>query len=70
MKIGKKMIDIIIKYEESYKFNDLMKHFDIDIKYENKNSKKFNIKDISVENIKLINDVYHLDFIHYDYEKL
>jgi hypothetical protein len=68
---GEKIIDIIIKYEESYKFNDLMKQFDIDIRYENKETiKKFNIKDISVENIKLINDVYHLDFIYYDYEKL
>ena len=71
-KNGEKIIDIIIKYEEINKFNDLMKQFNIDIEYviEEKSKKKFNIKDISEENIKLINNVYHLDFVYYNYRKL
>jgi hypothetical protein len=28
--------------------------------------KKFNIKDISEINIKLINNIYHLDFMYYN----
>ena len=68
---GKKIVDYIIKYEEIYKFNDLMKEYSIDIKFiynENKDT-KFNIKDISKDNIILINKVYHLDFIYYNYNK-
>ena len=69
---GKKIIDIIIKYEEINKFNDLMKQFNIDIEYVRKEKLKreFNIKDISETNIKLINNIYHLDFIYYNYQKL
>lgn len=68
---GKQIIDIIIKYEEINKFNDLMKQFNIDIEYVRKERKrKFNIKDISEKNIKLINNIYHLDFIYYNYKKL
>ena len=68
---GEKNIDYIIKYEEIYKFNELMKEYSIDIEYiENKQkNKKFNIKDISKDNIILINTVYHLDFIYYNYDK-
>ena len=68
---GEQVIDTIIKYEESNKFNDLMKLYSIDINYVKKEKKrKFDIKDISKENIKLINEVYHLDFIYYNYKKL
>lgn len=69
---GEKIIDIIIKYEEINKFNDLMKQFNIDIEYvrKEKPKKKFNIKDISEINIKLINNIYHLDFMYYNYKKL
>ena len=69
---GEKIIDIIIKYEEINKFNDLMKQFNIDIEYVRKgeSKKKFNIKDISEKNIKLINNIYHLDFTYYNYKKL
>ena len=69
---GEKIIDIIIKYEEINKFNDLMKQFNIDIEYVRKgeSKKKFNIKDISEKNIKLINNIYHLDFIYYNYKKM
>ena len=71
-KNGEQIIDFIIKYEEIDKFNDLMKHFNIDIEYVRKEEpkKKFNIKDISETNIKLINNIYHLDFIYYNYQKL
>ena len=69
-KKGEQIIDIIIKYEEYEKFNDLMKFYSIDINYIKKEKKKkFNIEDISKENIKLINEVYHLDFTYYNYKK-
>uniref|UniRef100_A0A6C0F9V5 Sulfotransferase domain-containing protein n=1 Tax=viral metagenome TaxID=1070528 RepID=A0A6C0F9V5_9ZZZZ len=68
---GEQVIDIIIKYEEIDKFNDLMKQYSIDINYiKKKRERKFDIKDISRENITLINEVYDLDFIYYNYEKL
>ena len=67
---GEQKIDIIIKYEEIDKFNDLMKNYLININYIKKEKKKiFNIEDISKENIKLINEVYNLDFIYYNYKK-
>ena len=71
-KNGEKIIDFIIKYEEIDKFNDLMKDYSIDINYIKKeeSKKKFNIEDISKKNIILINEIYHLDFIYYDYKKL
>ena len=68
---GEQVIVIIIKYEEIDKFNDLMKQYSIDINYiKKKRERKFDIKDISRENITLINEVYDLDFIYYNYEKL
>ena len=49
-----------------------MKQFNIDIEYVRKEKlkMKFNIKDISEKNIKLINNIYHLDFIYYNYKKM
>ena len=68
---GEKIIDTIIKYEEIDKFNDLMSDYLIDINYVKKaNKRKFNVEDISKENIKLINHVYDLDFKYYNYKKL
>ena len=71
-KNGVTVIDYIIKYEEMHKFNELMKDYSIDINYtENKkDNKKFSVKDISIANIKLINEIYHLDFIYFNYEKI
>ena len=71
-KNGETVIDYIIKYEEMVKFNKLMKDYSIDINYiENKkDNKKFSVKDISIANIKLINEIYHLDFIYFNYEKI
>ena len=66
-----KIIDYIIKYEEIDKFNDLMDKYFIDIKYIFKDSyRKFNINNISVNNIKLINKVYDLDFKLLGYNKI
>lgn len=66
---GKKIIDYIIKYEEINKFNDLMAKYKIDIKYKKaiEKNKKFTIKDISKDNIILINKIYNLDFKYYKY---
>ncbi len=69
---GEKIVDYIIKFEEMDKFNALMKDYSIDIEYifNNKKKSKFDYKDISEDNIKLINEVYHLDFKYYNYKKL
>jgi len=70
---GIQTIDYIIKYEEIEKFNELMKKYNLDINYVKKdssNDRKFNIKDISKENIKLINEVYDKDFKYYNYKKI
>lgn len=69
---GKQIVNHIIKFEEMEKFNDLMKEYNIDLVYDikPKNKKKFNISDISQKNIELINNVYHLDFEYYNYEKI
>lgn len=70
---GIKIVDYILKFENiDIEFNNLMKKYNIDLKYkkyENKN-KKFNVKDISSENIKLINFVYNKDFKYFNYKKL
>ena len=68
---GKKMVDYIIKYEEIYKFNNLMKAYNIDITYTKKKptNRFFKINNISINNLKLINDVYHLDFVLFNYKK-
>lgn len=65
-------IDYIIKYEEIEKFNELMKKYSIDINYikNTNNNKKFGIKDINKNNIKLINKVYHFDFKLLNYDKI
>jgi hypothetical protein len=67
---GEQIIDYIIKYEQINKFNDLMKKYSIDIKYiKNEKKREFTIKDISMENIKLINQIYDLDFRYYNYTR-
>jgi hypothetical protein len=67
----RQMIDYIIKYEEIHKFNDLMQQYDLDIEYIPKSTElKFSVNDISKENIKLINEIYHLDFVCFNYNKI
>ncbi len=69
---GDKIIDYVIKYENISDFNKLMDKYQLDINYIKKTPKKrkFNIEDISIENIKLINKVYDLDFKYYNYERI
>ena len=49
-----------------------MQKFNIDIEYvENeKKERKFEIKDISSENVQLINKIYNLDFLFFNYNKI
>ena len=59
----------------SKQFNQLMKLYDLDIffdgnTFENKGNYSFTLKDLSNENINLINTIYHEDFINFGYEKL
>jgi hypothetical protein len=72
-KNGQRIVDTIIKYEELQKFNDLMKSYSINISYKMKEKdrkRKFDITDISKENIELINEIYDLDFKYYNYQKM
>lgn len=66
------IIDFIIKYEDMNPFNELMKMYDIDINYisNKKTIHKFNVKDISRDNLNLINQIYHYDFKLLGYEKI
>ena len=64
----------VIHFENLEKeFNVLMLKYDLHIKLDSKDNssvKRFTIKDFSNETIKLINKVYHKDFIIFNYEKL
>jgi len=56
-------------------FNELMKKYKLDIKLNRKDNqatsvKKFTIESFTPELIKLINEVYHKDFITFDYKKI
>lgn len=69
----KQIVDYIIKYENADKgFNTLMNKYKCDIKYikQTPTTKKFNIKDISKENINLINKIYEKDFQLYNYHMI
>lgn len=69
----KQIVDYIIKYENADKgFNILMDKYKCDIKYikQTPTTKKFNIKDISKENINLINKIYEKDFQLYNYHMI
>lgn len=63
----------IIKYENIQKeFNALMRNYDIDLKLNQYNNaamvhKKFGLKDLSSENIELINTAYSKDFQLFGY---
>lgn len=60
----------ILKYENiEIEFNNLMNLYDIDINNGN-TSHKFTINDISRGNMDLINDVYHYDFVYFNYIKM
>ena len=70
---NKCLVDYILKYENiEIEFNNLMNLYNIDIKYINNGntSHKFTINDISRGNMDLINDVYHYDFVYFNYIKM
>ncbi len=71
---GEQKIDIIYKFENFAKdlTNFLYKEFDVNIKFyqTSESKKKFSIHDISDANIILINEIYHLDFIYFNYNKI
>ena len=66
----------IIKFENiKVEFNELMKKYKLDIVLNEKNNesaftKKFTVKSLTPELIKLINKIYHNDFIKFGYEKI
>ena len=64
----------IIRFENLEKeFNDLMIKYNLPIKLDSKDNcsvKKFTIKDFSKKTIRLINDVYHKDFVIFNYKKI
>lgn len=62
----------IIKYENlNYEFNNLMKKYKLNLKITNKSYNKstvvFKLKDISQDNIILIEKIYKEDFIQFGY---
>lgn len=76
---GKKVVPHVLKLENlTDEFNQLMFEYNSDIrmdKHTNKSStfidvKKFDIEDISEENIKLINERFANDFIYFDYDMI
>jgi hypothetical protein len=72
--LGQKVIKKILRYENLQDdFNNFMKENGMDIKldsHENRSNKLFTVDHISQRNISLINEVYHKDFIFFDYRKL
>ena len=56
-------------------FNELMRKYKLDIKLNRKDNqsisvKKFTVESFTPELIKLINEVYHKDFVTFNYEKI
>ncbi len=66
----------IIHFENiEFEFNELMKKYNLNIKFNRKDnqsmySKKFTIKSFTPKLIKLINKVYHDDFLTFGYKKI
>ena len=66
----------IIRFENiEFEFNELMKKYKLDIilnTHANKSihTKKFTVKSFISELIKLINEIYHNDFITFGYDKI
>ena len=65
----------IIHFENIKKeFDELMKQYNIDIQLNEEHNyckvnKKFTVESFEPEVIKLINEVYHLDFVKFGYKK-
>ena len=67
----------IIKFENiEFEFNELMKKYKLDIVLNQKkdntsrHEKRFTVKSFTPEIIKLINEIYHKDFITFGYDKI
>lgn len=64
----------ILKFENlNEDFNCLMKKYNLDITLSHDNKAKdkiYSVNDFSKELIELINDVYHYDFIYFNYNKI
>ena len=71
---NQQIVDHILHYENlEEEFRDLMSLYGLDIcldSHENRSNKIYSVADISSENIRLINDKYHNDFIFFNYPKL
>ena len=83
---GNKIVDHVLKYENlNEEFDNLMREYGIPMTLPPKTKKTvlhtysekdtqtrriFNAHDLTARNIKLINDVYHLDFEYYGYPKM
>lgn len=76
---NKKVVPHVLKLENlTEEFNKLMFDYNSKIRMEtttNKSSdfnlgKRFGVKDINEENIKLINEKYHNDFYYFDYDMI
>jgi len=74
-----KVIPHVLKLENlNTDFNKLMFDYNCDIRISKKRNssdnyyfgKKYGVEDISLENIKLINEKYKKDFIYFDYEMI
>jgi len=69
-----KIINHIIYFENlKNEFDNLMNNFGLNIVLDvdtNKSVKKYGISDISPKNIKLINKIYHKDFVFFNYDKI
>jgi len=66
----------IIRFENlEFEFNELMKKYKLDMTLnikanQSRHKKKFSIKSFTPELIKLINEIYHKDFVTFGYEKI
>lgn len=74
--IDENVVIHIVHFENiELEFNELMRKYKLDIKLNRKDNqsisvKKFTVESFTPELIKLINEVYHKDFITFDYKKI
>ena len=70
---GKQIIKHILEFENLREdFNKLMKQYDLNIllnKHVNSNKKVYSVDDLTNETKKLIQQVYHYDFVKFGYKK-
>lgn len=75
-KLGNRIIKHVLRFEKlQEEFNNLMIAYQYDDRItpddkENSCVRKFTIRDFYPETIRLINDVYHEDFVNFGYDKM